>query len=452
MLRPVRPPTSGYVRSAASKALLALVAGTMAFTAAACGSDEDDSGGEQVVAVPDDAATITEALEKVAEGGLVLIEPGTYDETVTVDVDDVTVRGLDRNEVVIDGEGQRTDGIRVVAGGVRIQNLTVIDHVSTGVLVTGAFGDGGQDADGGTSYEPADADDLPLLQRFEVSNVTASNNGLYGIYAFHSQQGVIRDSYASGSPDSGIYVGQCTECDVIVTNNVAERNAVGFENANASGVTIVGNRFTKNRVGLTLTSDYQEAFVPQRDNVVAGNLIAANDEPASPEQADGGFGIGIGLAGAQDNAVVRNRIAANPRGAVVVSNAEDVPSTGNRLVGNALEGNGVEVVDASAGHTPVADNCRTDEHASGPLADDLGAADCSASNAEFADATSQPQVNVPGGVPFFEVERGPDQPQLADASAEEPPAPLAERPEQPDVTEVGVPPADLLADLASAGP
>ena len=74
--------------------------------------------------------------------------------------------------------------------------------------------------------------------------MTAHNNGLYGIYAFDAQHGVIADSYASGSADSGLYVGQCRDCDILVRDNVAERNAVGFENANASGpLVITGNRF-----------------------------------------------------------------------------------------------------------------------------------------------------------------------------------------------------------------
>ena len=86
-----------------------------------------------------------------------------------------------------------------------------------------------------------------------------------------------------GSADSGFYVGQCRDCDILVTDNVAERNAVGFENANASdSLVIVGNRFAGNRVGLTLLSSYQEAFLPQQVNQVVGNLISDNDAGRLP--------------------------------------------------------------------------------------------------------------------------------------------------------------------------
>src|SRR5690606_31815368 len=147
----------------------------------------------------------------------------------------------------------------------------------------------------------------------------------YGIYAFDAQHGVISNSYASGSADSGFYVGQCEECDIVVSGNVAENNAIGFENANASdSVYIVGNRWWHNRVGMTLISNYQEAFVPQRGNIVVGNLVQFNASGQSPSHAEGAFGVGIGIAGGQANLIENNRIVANPYAGVVITNAEDI--------------------------------------------------------------------------------------------------------------------------------
>ena len=88
---------------------------------------------------------------------------------------------------------------------------------------------------GSNGYTKLDTQKFPPLQGFRVSYVTASNNALYGIYAFDAQHGVIEQSYASGSADSGFYVGQCKPCDIVVRGNVAERNAVGYEGTNASG-------------------------------------------------------------------------------------------------------------------------------------------------------------------------------------------------------------------------
>jgi hypothetical protein len=178
--------------------------------------------------------------------------------------------------------------------------------------------------------------------------VTASNNALYGIYAFNSRHGVIEHSYASGSADSGIYVGQCKPCDIVVRDNVAERNAVGYEGANASGrMFVLRNRLVGNRIGLTTNSEYQEAFIPQQDATIVGNLIAHNAEPTSPAQADGGYGIGVGIAGGTRNLVSRNLIVGNPSTGIALASTEDLPPTGNQLVENVLQDNGVDVVDAS---------------------------------------------------------------------------------------------------------
>lgn len=77
------------------------------------------------------------------------------------------------------------------------------------------------------------------------------------LYAFNARNGIIDYNYASGSADSGIHVGQCKPCGILVRGDTAERNAVGYENTNPSGpLWIVGNRFTGNRVGMTIGSDY----------------------------------------------------------------------------------------------------------------------------------------------------------------------------------------------------
>ena len=403
-------------------------------------------GTADVVSVPQDAATITEAISLVREGGLVLVDPGTYDESVTVDKNDVTVRGTERNTVIIDGEGLRSNGIQVIAGGVRIQNLTVRNHTFNGVLVTGLHDKNGAQAHNLNGYQKLDPQKFPPLERFEVSNVTASNNGLYGIYAFNSGHGVIRDNYASGSADSGFYVGQCADCDILVTGNVAENNAIGYENANASdSVVIAGNRFTNNRVGLTLLSWYQEAYLPQKSATVVGNLIADNNSATSPAQALGAFGIGIGLSGANSNTLERNLIAGNASTGVQLTNTEDLSSTGNQLTGNAFSGNGIDVADVSAARAPSSDTCIDDSSSLAMLPTDF-ADSCGADTTGGATTDELPAVDVPAGLSFLKVTAGPDQPNLAGDLAENP-AKLPASVDVPDLATFGLPDRSLLSDL-----
>src|SRR5688572_10496058 len=95
-------------RPAILLSVLALLAGALVGCA---------SPAPTVLQVPGDAATITEAADRIAPGGLILVEPGTYTEAVVLDTPDVTLRGLDRNAVIIDGEGIRPQGVLVIADG-----------------------------------------------------------------------------------------------------------------------------------------------------------------------------------------------------------------------------------------------------------------------------------------------------------------------------------------------
>jgi hypothetical protein len=409
--------------------------------AAGCGTVGEPPA---VLRVPGDVATIQEAVSAVRPGGLVLVSAGTYRESVSITTPDVVLRGADRDGVVIDGEVRRANGIVVTAPGVVVENLTVRDHILNGVLVTGMSGDAGGLARGSAGYTRLDPAKFPPLRGFRVSYVTASNNALYGIYAFNSQHGLIEHSYASGSADSGIYVGQCKPCDIVVADNVAERNAVGYEGANASGqMFVLGNRFVANRVGLTSNSDYQEAFVPQQDATIAGNLIAGNAEPVSPAQADGGFGIGVGIAGGTGNLVARNLIVGNPATGIALASAEDLPPTGNRLLGNVLRDNGVDVLDASSARAPGSGNCLADNELTTTLPAGMATAPCPAPPAA---GVAFPRLPAPRGVPFREVPPGPPQPDRPGRATDPATRGL---PARPNIDEVTVPDVTLLADRSA---
>jgi hypothetical protein len=419
--------------------------------------------GPVTIQVPEDQPTIGKAVAAAREGDLVLVHPGTYRETVTVETPGITLRGTDRNRVIIDGELIRSDGIVVTAAGVSVQNLTVRDQLQNGLLVTGmvtksgvyshahageSAGDSHDEAEEQSTYERLDPAKFPPLQGFQVDHVTAINNGLYGIYAFDAQHGVITDSYASGSADSGIYVGQCQPCDTVVHRNVMERNAVGFEDANAGGgLYVVGNRMVGNRIGATLTSDHQEAFVPQRGVVFAGNLLADNDQVATPSQADGGFGVGLGIGGGTKNDILRNRITGNPSAGVLLSSHDDLPPVGNKVVGNVFADNATDAVYAASERSPGAGNCLAGNQLRSVLPTNLLALLACPGSARTLSGAPVPAFGAPAGIAFSEVAEPPAQPDLPHAATLPPVGPL-HGPPTIDVRRIKVPGADLLAKLS----
>lgn len=432
---------------------LAVIVAVPAFVLAGCGADDDRSGkgsrpaGTNVtIRVPADAPTITAAVSLAEPGDLVLVAPGVYHESVKVDTARVTLRGESRDGVVVDGRLRQANGVVVTAPGVAVENLTVKNNTQNGVLVTGSA----SAATGTPGHDGYDTGDEPvtLLKSFLVSHVTATRNGLYGIYAFSAQDGAIQHSYASGSADSGIYVGQCKPCRVVVRDNIVELNAVGYEGTNASGdMYVVGNRFVGNRVGLTTNSDHQEKLLPQQGAHIAGNLVAANQQPSTPEQADGGWGIGIGIDGGSDNQVIRNRIDDNASAGLVITATADIPADGNQIVDNAFTANGVDVGWTFPTATRGRGNCLRGNALTTTAPAQLAVtAPCPVADQSPTPSGTWASPRPPRGIPFTEVAAPAPQPQLPNAATGATAVPGT--PALPDIAKVLLPSASLLADGA----
>lgn len=250
-------------------------------------TDAPGAGDDGVLEVPEEFSTITEAVDAAQPGDLVLIAPGTYNEAVNVVTDEVVIRGLEREGVVLDGEFELDNGIRVLgAKGVAVENLTVQNYTDNGVFFTGVDG-------------------------YRASYVTAYRNGDYGIYAFDSVTGQIEHSYGAGSPDAGFYIGQCYPCDAVVDNVISEHNGLGYSGTNAGGnLTIVNSRFNNNRAGIVPNSGSYELCYPQRQNLIVGNTVYSNNQPDTPaiDVAILAMGNGILIPGGIANTVERNLV------------------------------------------------------------------------------------------------------------------------------------------------
>ncbi|MGI9185939.1 MAG: right-handed parallel beta-helix repeat-containing protein, partial [Gaiellales bacterium] len=392
-----------------SLAALALMLG-------ACGGSSAPSG-PRTIRVPADQGTIQQGVRAARPGDIVLIAPGVYPESVHVSAAGITVRGEDRNRVILDGGDRKQNGFWVTADGVAIENLTVRHFTNNGVLFT-RMGedlleqveteDGGDNATRDTVDPSKD-----LLSGYRASYVTAYDNGLYGLYAFASTNGIFEHTYASGHPDSGYYVGQCKPCNAVLRDVTAERNAIGYEGTNASGgVYVIESLFTRNRLGITPNSQDAERLAPQEDTVIAGNRVIDNGDPDTPEIDDGYFGGGILIGGGERNVVVRNLVMDNPDTGIGVYTLGRYQPNGNRVEGNVATGNGVDLAFAPVGTTETAGNCFTGNTFRTSLPKRIEQVLPCGAKATLTVFPKPPRTPAPPGIDYLDVPAPPDQPTM----------------------------------------
>lgn len=398
-----------------------------------CGRSDSSSPGA-TIRVPQDRPTIQAGVEAARRGDLVLVSAGVYKEAVLIQKDGITLRGVDRNTVVLDGENKRESGVIVAANQVVVENLTAHGFNGNGVFINGGYSPNGVDKT--KTFGLGD----DAIKGYRVSYVTTYNNGLYGIYAFGARGGQIDHSYASGHPDSGIYVGQCKPCNALVTEVLAENNAIGYEGTNASGgVYVVHSIFRGNRIGLTPNSQKMERLTPQTETFIAANLVSNGTNPQSPAQAKGGWGLGIVVGGGTKNVVIKNRVFDNAAAGILVDSFGEFPPENNRIDGNVLKRNGVDLHYDVPASGNASGNCFTGNQFTSSMPTTIEKTmPCPPGTAALVGTPFRPLVPAPNA-PYKTLPAPPSQPSMPNAETA-PAVPMAETVPKVDLVALTVPP------------
>ncbi len=322
--------------------------------------------------------TIQAAVNAAKPGDTILIGPGDYHTQddlahpptprqaslgefggVLVTTPKLTIRGMNRSSVIVDGTKPGTavpcdpaataqelgppntsgghygsNGIVVFeANTVWVQNLTVCNYLS-------GTGSSGNEIwwDGGTGTGKIG------LRGYWGSYLTATTTyygnptvgPTYGIFANGaSGPAAWNQIYASNFDDAGMYVGACRQvCNVTISHAWMEYNALGYSGTNSGGAIVIKNsRFDNNQDGFdTNTQIFSDPPPPQNGRCPHGktspithtrscwvfehNLVEDNNNAHAPI-APGGYasagpvGTGMTVSGGRNDTVMDNTFKNN---------------------------------------------------------------------------------------------------------------------------------------------
>jgi parallel beta-helix repeat protein len=319
--------------------------------------------GRNVIVRPGES--IQAAVNAAQSGDTIVVKPGTYREAGTPCPGDpsatcavviskpgialVGTIGRGRARTVLENPGGQALGIVFAPSGAT--PATCLDDPAqrlAGASVRG-FTVNGFDAIGIF---------MLCVDGFSVRFSETNDNDEYGIFPSHATRGRIANNLATGSNDTGIYIGQAR--DVRVDHNVARGNVSGFEIENSSRVRLDHNVATGNTGGiLSFALPFLDVKV-NSNNRIDHNWVQGNNKPntcTDPDDAVCGVppGTGILALAADANQIDHNLVLGNDSYGIAVANfclgsgltpdecaALDIDpdSDGNHVLNNAVFGNG----------------------------------------------------------------------------------------------------------------
>jgi parallel beta-helix repeat protein len=253
-----------------------------------------------------DGESIQAAIGKASPGDVILVEPGTYKESLHIDKQDITLRGVikDGKWPRLDGERRLNDGVIATGSNFLIENFHVANYKGNGVMTQAA-------------------------NNIIMRHLIVEDTGIYGIYPTLGTNVIIEDTITSGIEDAGIYVGMCQ--NVEVRRNVTFKNVAGIEIENSLDVLVEGNIVYDNTGGILvfalpgLPKKSAKNIIVRRNTVYDNNhenfgapgSVVANVPPGS----------GILILAADQVTLEDNLIYDNQLGGIIVADLGVMPNT-----------------------------------------------------------------------------------------------------------------------------
>jgi parallel beta-helix repeat protein len=261
----------------------------------------DVKGPAQVLRV-ESGQSIQKAIDRSRPGDVIEVMPGTYNEPLVVDVDNLVIRGITARAAagstkeppgsfggekrpVLDGKKEIFDGLIVSAKDVRFEGFEIRDYLANAVFAQYA-------------------------RNLTLTDLTVQKTGLYGIHILNSNDVAIENVAATKAIDIGIYVNGSRNCRISACETYG--NAVGIHVENCLGTVIETNFVHDNSCGIIVSALPNNTSTVAKDCLVIKNRIINNNamNPGELSTFIGGLpeGRGVIIIAADNTEITANEI------------------------------------------------------------------------------------------------------------------------------------------------
>jgi parallel beta-helix repeat protein len=295
-----------------------------------------------VVVTVEDGQSIQAAVKAAAPGTTIHVMPGTYNETVYIDKDNIRLLGIIQGSerATLHGKGELNDAILFSGNNIVVEGFLITQYKGNGVM-----------SQAGNNYEIRD-------------NIIV-DTGVYGIFPQLGKNGLIEHNIISGIEDAAIYVGMSDNTHVAYNEVFDSVAGIEIENSRHA---IVESNFVYNNTGGVLA--FITPGLPIKttyDVIIRNNWISDNNTPnfGAPGSTVGGIPAGTGImVMAADDVVIEGNIITNHKtvGILVVDHntaaqltnvtvdpESDPNSDGLKILNNTMHNNGYETIDSIRG-------------------------------------------------------------------------------------------------------
>ena len=263
--------------------------------------------------------TIQSAIEAANAGDTIIVNEGTFEESLTIDKEGLILKSAFGPEsTVIDGGGAASS-ITITADNVTVEGFTVTGAADTG-------------------FDKGDILLIEVQDNTIKNNIITANAG-NGICLLQSDNNIIKNNVITGNEygirfdNTGYPIGKSCNYNTVVGNNISDNRSRGvYFRASMNGA--MGNSFLNNTITNNNSYGIQvEGFVFKR-NTIEGNIISGHTTN----------GISIN-EGARENTIKNNTIFNNFgntysifAGGIYIGGSSSYPSN-NIIEGNIIYAN-----------------------------------------------------------------------------------------------------------------